>query len=74
MDKQKVAAQLVKLAKALMASEEEVKTASKEEYMKYFQKKLDKYNVSSPSELDAETKKKFFDEVDAGYEAENEAD
>jgi len=33
------------------------------EYQKFFKKKLKAYNISSPSELDDEKKKKFFDEI-----------
>jgi hypothetical protein len=33
-------------------------------YQKFFQEKLKKYNVSSPSELSPEEKKKFFDEIE----------
>lgn len=42
------------------------------EYQKFFKKKLEKYGVKSPSELSVEDKKKFFDEVDAGWEGEKE--
>ena len=42
------------------------------EYQKYFQKKLDKYKVKSPSELEDADKKKFFEEVDKGWTGEKE--
>ena len=42
------------------------------EYQKYFQKKLDKYKVKSPSELDDAKKKEFFEEVDKGWTGEKE--
>lgn len=42
------------------------------EYQKYFKKKLDKYKVKSPSELDESEKKKFFEEVDKGWTGEKE--
>lgn len=42
------------------------------EYQKFFKKKLEKYGVDSPAELSGEDKKKFFDEIDAEWEAENE--
>ena len=35
----------------------------KEDYMKFFAGKLKKYGVKSPSELDDEKKKKFFNEI-----------
>jgi len=43
------------------------------EYQKYFQKKLKEHGVSSPAELSGDAKKKFFDEVDAGWKGEKEA-
>ena len=43
-----------------------------EEYKKYFLKMLKKYGVESPSELDTETKKKFFNEIDAGWVSDKE--
>jgi hypothetical protein len=39
----------------------------KEEYMEFFQAKLKKYGVKSPAELDAEKKKKFFDEIEKDW-------
>ena len=44
----------------------------KETYKDFFTKKLEKYGVKSASELTGEDKKKFFDEVDAEWEGENE--
>ena len=44
----------------------------KETYKDFFTKKLEKYGVKSASELSGEDKKKFFDEVDAEWEGENE--
>ena len=46
----------------------------KENYKQYFDKKLKKYGVKSAAELDKKEKKKFFDEVDAGWEGDNEND
>ena len=42
------------------------------EYQKFFAKKLEKFGVSSPDKLSDEDKKKFYDEVDAEWEAEDE--
>lgn len=42
------------------------------EYKEFFQKMLDKYKVTDPSELSKEDKQKFFDEVDAGWKAPSE--
>jgi len=43
-----------------------------ETYKEYFARMLAKYKVKSPSELSDEDKKKFFDEVDAGWDGEDE--
>lgn len=47
-------------------------SGGKEEYQKYFQKKLDKWEVKSPADLSEEDKKKFFEEVDKGWTGEKE--
>lgn len=44
----------------------------KEDYKKFFAKKLEKYGVKSPDELSDADKKKFYDEVDAEWKAEDE--
>jgi len=51
-----------------------VNEANKGEYDDYFKKKLKKYGVKSPASLSKDDKKKFYDEVDAGWDAENETD
>lgn len=43
-----------------------------EAYKDFFAKMLKKYGVKSPAELSDEEKKKFFDEVDAGWESKKE--
>jgi hypothetical protein len=43
-------------------------------YQAFFQKALKKFGVSSPSELEGDKKKEFFDYVDANYEADKETD
>jgi hypothetical protein len=43
-------------------------------YQAFFQKALKKFGVSSPSELEGDKKKEFFDYIDANYEADNESD
>lgn len=48
------------------------KTGDKEAYQKFFDKTLKKYGVSSPDELSAEDKKKFFDEVDNSWKSDVE--
>ena len=67
MDKTKVARQLVKLAKELIAE-----PSSK--YRTYFEKKLKKWNVDSPSEIPDDKKDDFFNEVDKDWDAEDEND
>lgn len=48
------------------------KTGDREEYTKFFNKKLDEYGVDSPSELSDEKKKKFFEDVDEGWTSDKE--
>ena len=43
-----------------------------EKYRKYFEKKLKKWNVSSPDEIPDDKKDEFFEEVDSGWNAEDE--
>ena len=45
---------------------------SKEEYQKFFDKKLKKYGVKSPEELSDEEKKKFFNEIDKEWQGDDE--
>jgi len=47
---------------------------TKEEYQKFFNDKLKKFDVKSVSELSDEDKKKFFNEIDKEWEGENEED
>lgn len=44
------------------------------DYDDFFQAKLKKYGVDSPDKLSDEDRKKFFDEVDAGWDADKETD
>ena len=55
---------------------EQKKEASgdKKAYQAFFNKTLKKYGVSSPEELKGADKKKFYDEIDAGWEGDNEND
>ena len=43
-------------------------------YQQFFKQKLEKYGVSEPDQLSEEDKKKFFDEVDAEWNAKKESD
>jgi hypothetical protein len=47
-------------------------TGDKEEYQKFFKKILKKYKVESPAELSDSDKKKFFEEIDAGWTSNKE--
>ena len=47
---------------------------TKEEYQKFFNKKLKKFDVKSVSELDDEDKKKFFNEIDKEWKGDSEKD
>jgi len=49
-------------------------SGGKEEYQKFFNAALKKFNVSSPDELDDEKKKDFFNYVDKNWQGDNEAD
>ena len=44
------------------------------EYKAFFNKTLKKYGVNEPDKLSADDKKKFFDEIDAGWEGDSEED
>jgi hypothetical protein len=56
------------------ASGIDIAEGTKAEYQAFFNKKLKKYGVKSPSELSGEEKKKFYDEIDKEWEGENESD
>ena len=47
---------------------------TKEEYQKFFNDKLKKFDVKSVSEVDDEDKKKFFNEIDKEWKGDNEKD
>jgi len=49
-------------------------TGDKAAYKKFFDAKLKKYGVTSPSQLKGADKKKFYDEIDAEWEGDNETD
>ena len=49
-------------------------SGDKEAYQKFFNAKLKKYGVSSPEDLKGADKKKFYDEIDAEWEGDNEND
>ncbi len=46
----------------------------KAEYEAFFKKTLKKYGVEEPDELEGGEKKKFFDEIDAGWKGDKEED
>ena len=45
---------------------------NKKKYMEYVQKKLKKYKVNDPSKVPNKHKKKFFKELDTGWESKEE--
>mgnify|MGYP006083794855 CR=1 FL=1 len=49
-------------------------TGDKKAYQAFFDKKLKKYGVKSPAELEGDAKKKFYDEIDAEWKGDNERD
>ena len=52
----------------------EAKSGGKEAYQKFFNSLLKKFGVSSPAELKGDDKKKFYDELDAGWESDDPND
>jgi len=59
----------IKASKAIQ--EQEKKSSTQEQYTQFFKKMLQKYDISSPADLkDEEEKKKFFNEVSAGWDEE----
>lgn len=60
------------LAESKEMTDEESEKQKK--YQAFFAKALKKFGVKSPSELEGDKKKEFFDYVDANYEADKEAD
>ena len=57
-----------------MKTFKEMIEGTKAEYEAFFNKKLKKYGVSSPSKLSAADKKKFYNEIDKEWKGENEND
>ena len=49
-------------------------SGDKEAYQKFFKSALKDFGVKSPSELDPEKKKEFFDFIDKNWESPNETD
>ena len=49
-------------------------TEKQKKYQAFFQTMLKKFGVKSPDELEGDKKKKFFDAVDAGWDADEEKD
>lgn len=50
-----------------------VATEGKEEYQKFFNAALKKFDAKSPADLDDEKKKEFFNYIDKNYKAKNES-
>ena len=55
-----------------MKTFKEMIEGTKAEYEAFFNKKLKKYGVTSPSSLSAEDKKKFFAEIDKEWKGDDE--
>jgi len=53
---------------------QEMEEGSKEEYTAFVKKKLKKFGVKSPADLKGDDKKKFYDELDAEWESDDEED
>jgi hypothetical protein len=53
---------------------EVAKSGDDKAYKEFFNKMLKKYDAKSPQDLSNEDKKKFYDEVDAGWKGDNESD
>lgn len=49
-----------------------VDEGSKEEYQKFFDKKLKKWGVDSPDDLSDDEKKKFYKEIDSEWNSDDE--
>ena len=49
-------------------------SGGKEAYQKFFSATLKKHGAKSPSDLSSEEKKKFYDEIDSGWDGDNESD
>jgi len=63
-----------KLDAAKHAEKMDEVSGDKAEYKKFFDKKLKKFGVTSPDELEGADKKKFFDEIDSEWDGEAEED
>ena len=70
MDEKKIAQKVAELELFKIAE----KSEKQKKYQEYFNKMLKKYKVKSPDELPKDKKDDFFNEVDEGYDAENETD
>ena len=68
-DHAKMMREVQKKLKDKEVSEEE---GDKEEYTAFVNKTLKKYGVKSPAELSPEDKKRFYNELDAGWKADDE--
>jgi len=77
----KLTKKLAETAKRIIAGEsveaieegaEKDTKGDKEAYTKFFNDTLKKYGVKSPAELKGDDEKKFYDEIDAGWKADDE--
>ena len=58
----------------IMESADKNEKGDKKEYDAYVKKLMKKYGIDDITDLKGEEKKKFFDELDAGWKGDNEND
>ena len=68
----KINAWIEKTKKSISEGAEKDTKGDKEAYQKFFNDTLKKYGVKSPAELKGDDEKKFYDEIDAGWKADDE--
>ena len=64
---------LAEVVKAIKTGNIVVEAGDKEAYQKFFKEIMKKYGVKSPAELSDEDKKKFFNEIEKGWKADDES-
>lgn len=61
-----------RLNQAVSGQDKQDLKENKGTYKEFVQKLLKKFNVTSPAELEGSEKKKYFDELDAGWDGKDE--
>ena len=73
MNKDFIASELIKIAKLIVKADD--LSPKQEEYQQHFKDTMEEHGVDSPNDFESEEDKKdFFDDVDEGWDAENEND